>query len=186
MSRWKHWNRALLALSSVVTLLVLGVVTASATGTGAGTLRAAGSQATLLAGITPVKADAAGSVATGPGLGPVQIAIGNTWTLDGDLLARGNVTITCGPFTTVNPASGQVTIVESAGDKVAHANGQLSQLSCDGAAHRNAVTVLASDVPFRPADGVAVVDVSACGVDPTTFQFICQPGHALAKVRITK
>ena len=179
----KHWNRALLALSSAITLLVLGVVTASATNAGA--LRAAGSHAAALASsTTPVRADAAGGSVSSGGLGPVQISIGNTWTLDGNLLVRGTVTITCGPFSTTNPGTVQVLVEEPVNDKVAHASGQIASVPCDGAAHRNTVTALVADVPFRAADGATQVDASACGIDPTTFQFICQPGHAVAKVRI--
>ncbi|HEY7199413.1 MAG TPA: hypothetical protein VIC57_04325 [Candidatus Dormibacteraeota bacterium] len=186
MSRWKHWNRALLALSSTVTLLVLGVITASATGAGQGALRDTGQRtAKLVAASGPVKAGAAGGSVTGPGIGPAQITIGSTWTLDGKLIVHGTVTVTCGPFTTVvTNGSGGVLVEEPVNDKVAHASGQTQEIVCDGGGHGNAVTTLVQDVPFRASDGAAQVDISACGVDPASFQFVCQSGHALAKVKI--
>jgi len=187
MSRWKHWNRALLALSCGGTLLALGVVTASATESGNGALRAGGQQAArLVASTGPVSAVAAGAPATSPSSGPAQINIGTTWTLDGNLLVHGTVTVQCGPFSNVTNGSGQVLVEEPVNDKVGHAGGQLQQITCDGTGHRNNVTALVSDVPFRASDGAVQVDVSACGFDPSGFQFICQPGHALSKVRITQ
>lgn len=186
MSLGNHLKRVLLTLSSTLTVLVLGLVVASATTAGHDALRSTAARATLLASTTPVRADAAGSTATGPGLGPIQITIGSTWNLDGQLLASGTATLTCRAFSSDESSSAQITIEEAVGDKVGHGFASIPQLRCDGAAHRYPVTALVNDVPFRPSDGAALVDASACGLDPSSFRFVCQAGHALATIRIVK
>jgi hypothetical protein len=182
MTRWK---KVLVAASTGATLVVMATVAASASGTGQSVLRAAGAHVALAAN-TPATSAKPGGVASGPGLGPIQISIGDRWTLQGQLIVKGSVTITCGPFLPNQNSSGnaQVTIEEALGDKVGHAEVYLNSLTCDGARHAYPVTALVSDVPFRPADGAVSVTANACGQDPGSFQFACQNGAAITPITV--
>jgi hypothetical protein len=182
MTRWK---KVLVAASTGATLVVMATVAASASGTGRSALRAAGAHVALAAG-TPASNAQSGGVASGTGLGPIQISIGDRWTLQGQLIVKGSVTITCGPLLANQEFSSnaQVTVEEALGDHVGHASAFLPSLTCDGARHAYPVTGLVSDVPFRPADGAVSVSANACGQDPSSFQFVCQNGTALAPITV--
>ena len=185
MTRWK---KALLAGTTVAAMLVVTAVAASATAGGRAALRAAGSHAVLVAATTPgnPQPNGGGGPASSPSIGPIQVTIGDRWTIQGQLLAKGTVTITCGPF--LNGASefssAQVTVEEALNDKVGHAQANVQSLTCDGAKHVYAVTALVGDVPFRQADGAVSVNANACGVDPSTFGGVCQTGSALSTITV--
>jgi len=190
MTRWKQF---LVAASTAGTLVVLATVAASASAPGRTALHVAGAQAVLFASGSPHAGQpgatpngGGGGVTSGPGLGPIQISIGDRWTLQGQLIATGSVTITCGPFLPNNSgsSSAQVTVEEALSDHVGHAQAFLSSLTCDGAHHSYPVTGLVSDVPFRTADGAASVTANACGQDPASFQFACQNGSAIAQITV--
>ena len=171
-------KRVLAAGAIGVTLLVLTVVTASATGAGRGALRAAGTRAVLLSSTSVAHPQAARTVVTSPTFSPMDITIGERWTLHGRLLLSGTVTITCGPFlpSPSDFSNAQVTIEEPSGDDLAHAQASIQTIACDASPHMFAVTAVASDAPFSAGAGVAIVNATACGIDPASFQFVCQGG----------
>jgi hypothetical protein len=188
-------QRTLLGISTGATLLVLATVAASATTAGQAALRAGGQRMVLTAsavnGPQPNGGSGGGGQTSGTGLGPVQVAIGNRWTLQGQLIVKGNITVTCGPFAPgTSSAGGSITVEEVAGGHVAHAtipNGQLPQLTCDGASHTVPITVLATDLPFEAADGAAALTVNACGQSLNSFQFVCQPsGTAIGQITVVR
>jgi hypothetical protein len=120
-----------------------------------------------------------GGVASGPGLGPIQISIGDRWTLQGPLIVHGTVTLTCGPFLSNTGSDFAEVTVEEVGHEPASL-----QLTCDGAHHSYPVTALVSDVQFTSGAPAAVgVQANACGED-TSFQFVCQTGSAVAQVTV--
>jgi hypothetical protein len=181
MTRWK---KVLVAASTGATLVVMATVAASASGTGRAALRAAGTHVVLAASTSTANGQARGGVASGPGLGPIEISIGDRWTLQGQLIVKGSVTIRCGPFLSDGGSNAQVTVEEALGDHVGHAQAFLQSLTCDGARHAYPITALVSDVPFRPADGAASVSANACGEDPSSFQFDCQQGTAISPITV--
>jgi hypothetical protein len=183
MTRWK---KVLVAASTGATLVVMATVAASASGTGRAAMRAAGSHAVLMASTSAGSAAPRGGTASGPGLGPIQVSIGRSWSLQVQLIVSGSITVTCGPFLpgTNSSTNAQVTTEEALGDKVGHAQGFVNQLTCDGAKHSYQVSTLVSDVPFRPAEGAASVSANACGQDPSSFQFVCQQGTAIAPITV--
>jgi hypothetical protein len=180
MTRWKKF---LVAASTGATLVVTATVVASASGTGRDALRSAGAH-TVLAASMSARTGQPGGVASGPGLGPIQISIGDRWNLQGPLIVHGTVTLTCGPFLDNSGDDfAQVTVEEALSDKVGHAPASV-QLTCDGAHHSYPVTALVSDVPFTSGAPAAVgVQANACGED-TSFQFVCQSGSAVAQVTV--
>jgi len=181
MTRWKKF---LVAASTGATLVVMATVVASASGTGQSALRSAGTHAVLAASMSKSTGPAGGGVASGPGLGPIQISIGERWNLQGPLIVHGTVTLTCGPFLDNSGDDfAQVTVEEALSEKVGHAPASV-QLTCDGAHHTYAVTALVSDVPFTSGVPAAVgVQANACGED-TSFRFVCQSGSAVAQVTV--
>jgi hypothetical protein len=181
MTRWK---RVLVAASTGATLVVMATVAASASGPGRDALRAAGTHVVLAASTTTGNGQPRGGVASGPGLGPIEVSIGERWTLQGPLIVKGSVTITCGPFVQMSGSNAQVTIEEVVGDHVGHAQAFLSTLTCDGARHTYPVTALVSDAPFRPADGAASVSANAFGEDPGSLQFVQQTGSAITQITV--
>jgi hypothetical protein len=182
MTRWK---KVLVAASTGATLVVMATVAASASGTGRSALRMAGAHVALAAN-TPASSAKPGGVASGPGLGPIQISVGDRWTLQGQLIVKGSLTITCGPFlpNTEFSSGADITVEEALGDHVGHAQGSIQSLTCDGARHAYPITALVSDVPFRAADGAASASARACGQDPSSFQFICQNGAAITPITV--
>jgi hypothetical protein len=183
-----HWKRAALFVSTAATLVIAVVVGASASAQGRAGLSAGGSEAVLLSSVSGSGIDAAagGAPASGTGLGPIQIVVGPNWTLDSKLALSGQLTITCGPFLSSSNGSAFFTVSEAVGRDVAHANGSLQSLPCDGVGRTFAVTVVAADHTFRPGSGVVQASAFACGTDPSTFQFVCQNGQATANVTIKK
>jgi hypothetical protein len=181
-----HWKKVLVAASTGATLVVMATVAASASGPGRAAMRAAGTHVVLAASTSTGNGQPHGGVASGPGLGPIVVSIGDRWTLQGQLIVKGSVTITCGPFLPNQEGSSnaQVTVEEALGDHVGHALGSLTSVTCDGARHTYPVTALVSDVPFRPADGAASASANACGQDPSSFQFVCQSGTAIAPITV--
>jgi hypothetical protein len=180
------WKKVLVAASTGVTLVVMATVAAAASGTGRDALRAVGTRAVLMASTSPGSSSTAprGGVASGPGLGPVVISIGKTWTLDGPLVVRGTVTITCGPFLSNSGESfAQATVEDAPGSQVGHGSAS-TPLTCDGAKHQYAVSVLVNDLPFKAGDGAVGVNANPCGEDPSSFQFVCQSGSAVTPVTL--
>jgi hypothetical protein len=177
-----HWKKILVAASTGATLMVTATVVASASGTGQSVLRSAGAHA-VLAASRSTGTQPGGGVASGPGLGPIHISIGERWTLVNPLIVRGTVTLTCGPFIDSGSDFAQVTVEEALNDKVGHAPASV-QLTCDGANHSYPVTALVNDVPFTGGVPAAVgVQANACG-ESTSFQFVCQSGSAVAPVSV--
>jgi hypothetical protein len=179
------WKKILVAASTGVTLVVMATVAASASGTGRDALRAAGTRAVLMASTSPGNGAAprGGGTASGGGLGPIQISIGKTWTLDVQLIVSGTITVTCGPFMSPNGAgSAQVTVEEALGGKVGHATANVV-LNCDGAKHTYPVSALVSDVPFTTGSGAVGVTAQASGLD-TSFQFVGQQGSAVSAITV--
>jgi hypothetical protein len=170
MSRLK---RVLLVSTTAASLLVLTVVTASATAGGRGALRAAGASAVLLSASGPAHSQPVPMAATAPGVA-LRVSVSHGWELQGKLILTGTITISCGPLV-LNPngfASAQVTIEQASGDDVGHTNASLG-FACNGASHTTTITAVASDSPIAPGDAVAIVNATACGVNPTTGQFTC-------------
>lgn len=184
-----HWKRAALFVSTAATLGIAVVVGASASAQGRAGLHTAGSEAVLLGSVSGGGIDAAagGAQASGTSLGPIQIGVGPDWTLNSKLELSGQLTVTCGPFLNDRSnGSAFFTVSEANGHDVAHGNGSLQSLPCDGVGRAFAVTVVASDHPFKPGSGVVQASAFACGTDPNTFQFVCQNGQATANVSIKK
>ncbi len=169
------WKKLALAATTALTLLALAVMT----GGPAAALRALGQHAALAAATSPVDAQAGGGDATSPALGPVLISIGSDWTLVDKLTLTGSLTVRCGPFLP-DPnfsSSANVQISEPAGHTVGHAFGSITP-ACDGVSHTYVVTASVQDVPFRPSSGSATANAFACGIDPSSFFFVCQSGQA--------
>jgi hypothetical protein len=186
MTRWK---KVLLAGSTVTAMLMVTAMAASATTGGRAALRAAGTNMVLMAAAAAPspQPNGGGGPASGPasgGIGPIQITVADRWTLQGQLLAKGSVTITCGPFLSTEFSSAQVTVEEALGDKVGHANGSIQSLTCDGAKHTYPVTTLVADVPFRTGDGAISVFANACGVPGPFVGEVCQQGNALTTITV--
>jgi hypothetical protein len=180
MTRWKKF---LVAASTGATLVVTATVVASASGTGRNALRAAGGRAVLAAGTSTGKAQPAGGVASGTGLGPIQISIDRTWDLQVQLIVSSSITVTCGPFQNPQAGSASVTVEEALGDKVGHADATIQPITCDGAKHTYAVSALVGDVPFRPGAGAVRVTAQAQGIT-TSFQFVGQQGSAVTAITV--
>jgi len=171
MSRLK---RVLLVSTTAASLLVLTVVTASATAGGRGALRAAGASAVLLSAGGTAHSQPAGLAATAPGVA-LRVSVAHRWELQGKLILTGTMTISCGPLV-LTPNSftdAQVTIEQASGDDVSHTSGSLQSFACGGAPHTTAITAVANDAPIAPGDAVAIVRADVCGVNPTTGQFTC-------------
>lgn len=179
MTRWK---RFLVAASTGATLVVMATVAASASGTGRDALRAAGSRAVLMASSSAGTAEPKGGVASGTGLGPIQIEVGKAWSLQVQLIVTGTITVTCGPFTNPNAGSAQVTVEEALGDRVGHAQANVA-LTCDGTPHSYTVSALVGDVPFKAGAGAVGVTAQASGID-SSFQFVGQQGSAVSAITV--
>lgn len=179
------WNLARLSLGVFAPLMLFGALGFSATGAG----RAVLAEAMPLGANSSAGIDAGAGIdqVTGPGLGPIEITIGPDWRLDGKLLLIGQMTVRCGPFVpgTSGFSFASVLISQAAGHTVAHAFGSISP-ACDGVPRAYAVTAVAADVPFHPGTGVATAGATACGVDPFTFQFVCQSGQATSEISIRR
>jgi hypothetical protein len=171
MSRLK---RVLLVSTTAASLLVLTVVTASATAGGRGALRAAGTSAVLLSAGGTAHSQPVRLAATAPGVA-LRVSVGHRWELQGKLIITGTMTISCGPLVlTPNGFNdAQVTIEQASGDDVSHTTGPLEPFACDGAPHTTNITALANDAPISPGDAVAIVQAFVCGVNPTTGQNVC-------------
>jgi hypothetical protein len=180
MTRWKKF---LVAASTGATLVVMATAVASASGTGRDALRAAGSRAVLMASTSTGRAQAAGGVASGTGLGPIQISIDRTWDLQVQLIVSSSVTVTCGPFQQPRTGTAEVTVEEALGEKVGHADAAIQPLTCDGAKHSYPVSALVGDLPFRPGAGAVRVTAEASGLDPS-FQFVGQQGSAVTAITV--
>jgi hypothetical protein len=179
MTRWKKF---LVAASTGATLVVTATVVASASGAGQAALRSAGTRAVLMASTSPGSATPRGGVASGTGLGPIQISIGQTWSLQDQLIVRGTVTVTCGPFVQ-DGGTATVTVEEALSGRVGHANATIQTLTCDGAPHAYPVAALVSDVPFLPQAGAVGVTAQASGIT-TTGQFLGQQGSAVSAITV--
>lgn len=178
------WKKFLVAASTGVTVVVMATVAASASGVGRTALKTAGARAVLMASTSPGSgAQPRGGVASGPGLGNIQITIGKTWDLQVQLIVSGTITVTCGPFLQPEDAgSAQVTVEEALGGKVGHAQANVP-LTCDGVRHTYQVSALVSDIPFQSGPGAVGVSAEANGED-TSFQFEGQQGSAASAITV--
>lgn len=175
----------MLAITTVFTLSAVLAVAASAVPGVASAFKGAGSQlAFAAAGVRPAAAAPAGGTTSGV-LPPIVITAGPNVVLQDKLVMTGTVTVTCGPFLSLEFSSAGVQISEPAGHTVAHASGNVPALVCDGAPHSLAFTATAINVPFHPGTGQAQAFANACGLT-TNFTFQCQSGQTTGTVNIRK
>lgn len=172
-----RWTKFALAATSALTLLAAAIIT----GGPAAALRAAGVDAAIAGATVPIDAEAGGDHTTGPGPGQLQLSIGTDWTLQGRTL-MGTLTATCGPFITFIRGfdTATVTITQNSGTTFGRTGGHAvgsTALTCDGASHTYLVTARVHS-SFMTGDATASARAFASGIDPMTFRFVFQTGHA--------
>lgn len=175
------WRRLLAVAATLITLtLVTGaVISATQTGTGA---------FSWLASNVPVANVAAAGGGGGQAtsvLPPIAISVASPVNLVSKIQLDANVTVTCGPFVSVISSSASVTVSEASGHVISHATGTVPALICDGGPHTFAVTLIASDVPFRPGKGTANSSAFAFGTAPD-FSQVSVSGSNTQAVDISK
>jgi hypothetical protein len=166
-----RWTKFALAATSALTLLVVALTT----GGPAAALRAAGVDAATAAATAPIDALAGGMKPTGQAPGPIQMSIGSDWMRQGTRDLTGSLMVTCGPFMTgfgeFSTASISLSTATGSGF------GSISPI-CDGAEHTYTVTVRFFGRSLQAGAGTARATAFASGLDPMTFRFIFQTGHA--------
>ncbi|MBO0838241.1 MAG: hypothetical protein J2P28_22365 [Actinobacteria bacterium] len=103
-----------------------------------------------------------GGQATGV-IPPIAISVASPVTLVNKVQLNVEVTVTCEPFVFLNSTSASITVTEPSGHVVSEAMGQLPAFTCDGSPHTYGLSLIASNVPFRPGTGVAHSSAVATG-----------------------
>jgi hypothetical protein len=177
-------KRALIVVTTAVTIVFVTGLALSTSPAASGTLRAMGASVRAMTAGRPAAFAPTDAAAT-EFLPPIVITAGQNVTLQDKLTLTGTVTISCGPFISLSFSSASIQVTEPSGSTVAHASGQLPALICDQAPHTYGFTATASDAPFHPSSGQVSVFADACGTAPdSTFQ--CESAQNTSAVSIKR
>jgi hypothetical protein len=177
-------KRALIVVMTAVTVVGVTGLALSTSPAAAGPLRAMGASIrAITAGRSAAFAPT--DAAATEFLPPMVITAGPDVTLQDKLTLTGTVTITCGPFISIEFSSANVQVNEPSGSDIAHASGQVPALICDQSPHTYGFTAAASNAPFRPSAGQVQVFADVCGTAPD-FTFQCESAQNTSAVTIKR